>query len=176
MNYKKILLLVASLLIILIFFYPTGKDSQDQRFTYDNWLESKILNSFGFADNQNEWDQFSFQVEHLDIEKRRSARLGGTYSFCQNLKRFFEEQKVKDPLVLLPPQEFIKANNIDLLIPEPIVFYYECGLKGAQVTSANVSKSNWSIVPDGRGGLTPVEITTKAQLDTLISAFSKYKQ
>lgn len=173
MNYKKTLLLVASFLIILIFFYPSGEDPE--QFSYDNWLNSKILNSFGFSDQSNNWDLLSFQMDHLGIEERRVARLGGTYSFCQNLKNYFDQQKVKDPLVLLPSQEFIKANHVELLIPEPIVFYYECGLKAAWVTSANVRQANWAVVPDGKGGLVPVQIKSKEQLDLIITEFSKYK-
>ncbi len=167
MVYKKILLLAASVFVIIIFF------SVD---FYNDWLESKVLNAFGYSDKATEWDLFDFQIKHLGIEERRAARLGSTYSFCQTMKDFLHDEHEQNPLILLPSQEYMKANGINILIPEPIVLYYESGLKGAWTNSANVSKCNWTVVPDGKGSVVPVKITNKEQLNVIIAEFNKYKQ
>jgi hypothetical protein len=164
MSFKKILLLTASILFIVLFF------STD---FYSDWLESKVLNAFGFSPTATDWDQFEFQVRHLGIEERRSARLGSTYSFCQDLKEYLKGKGDTNALVLLPPNEFTKAEKVDAIMPEPIVFYYECGIKGAWTTSANVNKCTWAVIPYNREVI-PVKITSQEQLDTIINQFNKY--
>jgi hypothetical protein len=170
MNYKKILLFAASIFIIIIFFsseiFPNNSA----------WLDNKVLSCFGLSEtSDSQWDLLDFQFKHLDIEERRRARLGNTYIFCRQMADYFKKEGVKDPLVLLPSQDYVKYMHCDFLMPEPIVFYLESGYKGAWVTSKNVDSTNYAVIIE-KGEPAPVKIGSNEERQQIIKEFSKKLQ
>lgn len=158
MNFKKIILFVAACLILLIFFNTTF---------YGNWFQTKIYRAW---ESEAEQETFDYQWDHMDTTQRKIDKLSSTYTFSQQVAEFLKKKGAKNPLVLLPPQEYMKERQIDMLIPEPIVFYYHCGVKGAWYTSANVNQADWAII--GKNGeLTIIPIQNQPERDAIIASY-----
>lgn len=160
MNFKKIILFVAASLIVLIFFHTEF---------YGNWFQNKIYRAW---ESEAEVETFDYQWDHMDPEQRKIDKLASTYTFSQQVAAYLAKMGAKNPLVLLPPQEYLKERHIDLLIPEPIVFYYHCGIKGAWYTSANVNKADWAIIARN-GELNIIPIKNQPERDTIIASYKK---
>jgi len=164
MTFKKIILFVASCLIILIFFHTEF---------YGNWFETKIYRAW---DSEIERETFDYQRTHLNPEQRKIDKLQETYTFSEQVAAYLKQMKAKNPLVLLPPQEYINEKGGNMIIPEPIVFYYHCGVKGAWYTSANVNQTNWAIIVQPPNGITPqqlaiIPIQNQPERDAIIAVY-----
>lgn len=158
MTFKKIILFVASCLIILIFFHTEF---------YGNWFETKIYRAW---ESEAELETFDYQRTHMDPEQRKIDKLSSTYTFSKQVAEYLKKNNAKNPLVLLPPQEYMKERQINMLIPEPIVFYYHCGVKGAWYTSANVNQANWAIIAKA-GDLSIIPVTNQRERDAIIASY-----
>jgi hypothetical protein len=121
------------------------------------------------------WDDFKEQKLNLDLEERKLARFQTDYLFAKNVTGFFEKRGVAGKvLVLMPPTEYFKANNLEIHVPEPAVFYYFTGLKTIWANSPEASKANWFISAKN-GGLVFDSVANKQVLLDTIAAFNKYK-
>jgi hypothetical protein len=156
-GFKAFILLVAAVVTLLIFF---GLEPNKL------WLNQRIMPY---------WDDFKEQKLNLDLEERKLARFQTDYLFAKNVTGFFEKRGVAGKvLVLMPPTEYFKANNLEIHVPEPAVFYYFTGLKTIWANSPEASKANWFISAKN-GGLVFDSVANKQVLLDTIAAFNKYK-
>ena len=156
-GFKSFILLVTAVVALLIFF---GLEPNKL------WLNQRIMPY---------WDDFKEQKLNLDLEERKLARYQTDYLFAKNVTGFFEKRGVAGKvLVLMPPTEYFKANNLEIHVPEPAVFYYFTGLKTIWANSPEASKANWFISAKN-GGLVFDSVANKQVLLDTIAAFNKYK-
>jgi len=156
-GFKSFILLVAAVISLLIFF---GLEPNKL------WLNQRIMPY---------WDDFKEQKLNLDLEERKMARYQTDYLLAKNVTGFFQKRgSVDKVLVLMPPTDYFKANNLDIHVPEPAVFYYFTGLKTIWANSPEASKANW-FVSVKNGGLVFDTVTNKQILLDTIAAFNKYK-
>ena len=156
-GFKAFILLVAAVVALLIFF---GLEPNKL------WLNQRIMPY---------WDDFKEQKLNLDLEERKLARYQTDYLFAKNVTGFFEKRGVAGKvLVLMPPTEYFKANNLEIHVPEPAVFCYFTGLKTIWANSPEASKANWFISAKN-GGLVFDSVANKQVLLDTIAAFNKYK-
>lgn len=156
-GFKAFILLVAAVVALLIFF---GLEPNKL------WLNQRIMPY---------WDDFKEQKLNLDLEERKLARYQTDYLFAKNVTGFFEKRGVAGKvLVLMPPTEYFKANNLEIHVPEPAVFYYFTGLKTIWANSPEASKANWFISAKN-GGLVFDSVANKQVLLDTIAAFNNYK-
>jgi len=180
MTFKKIILCIVSIFIILIFFKTEF---------YSEWLDRKI---YPIYDNMDQ------DMDHMDLKERREKRFGLTYYVAEETDTILKMQNAKDPIILLPPNKYIKQDLhfMDFLIVEPSLFYYYVGRKSVWATSADVQKANWAIVAEKTRATLPrynpdkqpifllyedknicialVQITSKQQLDMILSFYKDF--
>lgn len=154
----KVNLTLLSVLIIFAFFKMPF---------YNNWMNTNLLNP-------------AFDIVTLskqtDLEQRKVNRYGASYLLCKQMTDFTRQQKMKDPLILLPPEAFIKEKRIrDVNIPEPMVFYYMTGQKAVWYDSPEVMKANLALVVDPQGKLSLIKINNQQELNNLLAVYRKYK-
>ena len=157
---KRIILTAVAAFGILLFFNTEY---------YTKWKEVFLLNP-----NTKIEDQF----DHTSVEERKEYRFGNTYSLCQYMKKTLDTTKYKKggAIVLLPPNDFLKAKGVDAFhMPEPAEFYYHIGIKTVWTTSPDVNKANWAIVLNGKNSLAFVPISTPEQLNALLETYKNYK-
>lgn len=157
MHFRINLTLIAVLIIVLYFNIPF----------YNNWLNTNLLNPG--------YNVFALSKQ-MEPEQRKLNRFGYTYMVCKEVGEVMRKSNVKDPLVLLPPDEYLKANGVrDVNGCEPAIFYYFTGMHSAWYTSPNVDKANCVLVPDGSGRVMMRQIQNKPELDSILKEFRKYK-
>ncbi len=157
MHFKINLTLIALLAIFLFFNIPF----------YNNWLNTNIFNQ-----------QISYFTvkDQLSIEQRRVARYGYSYVIYKELNNVFKKFKIDSPVLLLPPERYMKENRVaGFNVVEPMVYYYLTGNIAVWYDSPGVEKANCVLMPDRNGKVALQKIDTKQQLDTLLSIFKKYK-
>lgn len=156
-GFKSFILLVVAVISMLIFF---GLEPNKL------WLNQRILPY---------WEDFKEQKLNLDIEERKIARYQTDYLFAKNVSNFFEKRgSASKVLVLMPPNEYFKAHNLDIHVVEPEIFYYLTGLKTIWVNNRKAATANWFISVKN-GGLVFDSVTNKQILLDTIAAFNKYK-
>lgn len=155
MHFKINLTLIAVLVIVLFFNIPF----------YNNWLNTNILNP----------SISMFAGLDTETEARKTSRYGYSYLIYKELAEVVKKVVTDSPVVLLPPEQFIKERGItNTVIPEPAVFYYFTSQKAVWYNSPGVNKANCALVPDN-GRLILRKIETPADLENLISSYKKYK-
>lgn len=108
----------------------------------------------------------------MDIEERKVARFGTSYLLFRNMARDFSGRK--GIVILLPPQEYIKAMHFDdIAIPEPCEFYYFTGVNAVNINSPNVREADWAI-QTFPGSIAIAELNMPGQLDTLLALYQRY--
>ncbi len=125
MNYKKIVLALLSCFIVLIFFNVE---------IYKTWVNDRILVFYK--------SEIYDQTDIMELEERRRNRWSNTYTDALNIKKYLDTSGIKDPLLIMPPPEYVKKNFPKALIPEPIVFYYFAGVKTTWPESKFAEKAN----------------------------------
>jgi len=153
--FRHFKLFILSFICILIFL-NTG--------IYKLWFKERII---GY------WDEFLEQKNELDIQARLVYRFGNNYTISKAIASFFEQKKIHDPLILLPPTEYFETNHIPYHVPEPAVFYYYTGTKTIWVDSKEAVKAKWYVRAND-GFLFIDSITSTKQFDTIITHFKKY--
>jgi hypothetical protein len=133
---------------------------------YDRWFSAII----------SDGKKISVEWKYPDLELRKSARWGDSYSFSLNILSYFNTNNFdkKEALILLPPTEYFKKNGINLSAPEPSKFYYFTGLKVIWANNPNAENANY-IVAVENGQLVFDPVVNKNQLDAYLSEFRKYK-
>lgn len=154
MNPRQLLLLLLSLFSVLIFFNMPGNNK---------WLNERVLN---FTDKIHD------EMDMMSLEERRVYRLGAPYNASVAVQKMIKSWNMKEePIVLLPPRDYIKRFGIDVTFPEPIVFYYYTGLKSVQPTSKDVMKANLALVFDSRGGLNIAKMKNQDGLKEVLQMY-----
>lgn len=125
MYYKQLLLAVAAVFIVIIFFNIE---------VYDNWYNERISEfSARIAD----------EVDNTDYEWRRQYKWGGAYELANFCKTKMKADT--DQLLILPPQEYVKQINSQLLVPEPITLYYWTGIRAVYPTHKDAVKGKYAL-------------------------------
>ncbi len=157
MHFKINLTLIAALVIVLFFNIPF----------YNNWLNTNLLNPAV---------SISKLSQQLGIEERRTSRFGYSYMIYQELPGIFKNAKIANPLVLLPPQAYLKEQKVkDFTVVEPAIFYYFIGHKAVWYNSPGVEKANCALVPDGKGRVMLSKLGSPEDLNKLLTLYKKYK-
>jgi hypothetical protein len=157
MHFKINMTLISILIIVSFFSIPF----------YNNWMNTNLLNP-----NL----KFSVMYKNMDIEQRKISRFGYSYIVYKEMSKIFKQAKIDSPLVLLPPDAYLKANNIkDIAIVEPAIFYYFTGEKAVWYNSEGVEKANCALVPDPRTKIMLKKIGNPEELNALITEYKKYK-
>jgi hypothetical protein len=156
-GFKAFILLIAVVFGLLMFF---GLEPNKR------WFNERIMSY---------WEDFKEQKLNLDLEERKLMRYQTDYLIAKNVTGFFEKRGVAGKvLVLMPPTDYLKANNLDVHVPEPAVFYYFTGLKTIWANSPEASKATW-FVSAKNGVLVFDSVTNKQILLDTIAAYNKYK-
>lgn len=155
---KEIYLLFLSLLLIFIVF----------NFGYYKiWFKDRILQY---------WESFKIEKENTDLEIRKINRYGNAYVISKTITSFFEQNKIKDPLVLLPPTSYFASFGIDYHVPEPAVFYYYTGLKTIwpNANHNDLLKAKWFVRVDSTQLYIDM-IPNQIKLDSILLTLKKYE-
>lgn len=153
MIYRKINLFLVSVLAIVLFYNIP---------VYNTWLNDKIL-----ADNVNVFEQ----IKHLNLDDRNAARFGNYYTYKAIKGKF---GVLKNPIIFLPPANYLKALQVSFTPPEPAVFYYFTGLHSVCLGSANIADAQWAFSFKEKDRMGVVKIRDKNDLDSLVRLYQKY--
>ena len=103
------------------------------------------------------------------------SRFGTTYNAFKAMQKMLESTKSKDPVVLMPPDNYIRAMKVDgdVAMPEPAVFYYFTGIRSVFANSPQRELADWVLVAENHR-LWIRKIQSKKQRDSLVLQFKKY--
>ena len=153
MNYKKLNLFLYPILAIVLFFTIPFNN---------NWLYKKILNN-----------NFLVEIEHMDIESRNIIRFGYSYTVYEDISNIIPHKV--NSVVLLPPNEYIKARQVnDLTMPEPALFYYFTGIRSVGAGDPDVKQANWVMTVDGPGKMAVNKMEVIQYPDSLIAEYKRF--
>jgi len=120
------------------------------------------------------WDAFvAEKAADLSTEEIKKQRYGAQYVVSLMIKDYFEKNKIKDPVVLLEPNDYLQK-TAGFKMPEPIVFYYFTGLHALWLNSSNVEDATYMVYITQRG-LRFQPITSKEQLQSILNQYKQYK-
>ncbi len=157
MHFKVNLTLISILVIVLYFNIPF----------YNNWLNTNLLSP--------SFDIFALSKQ-TEVEQRKINRYGYSYAIYSEMGRIFKEAKMDSPVLLLPPDAFLKEQGVrDFATVEPAIYYYFTGMRGVWPNSPGVEKANAVIIPDGHGKVMLKRISGKDELNMILADLKKYK-
>ncbi len=127
--FRQALLLLAACVVMFSYFSVS----------INNRLYNNKLRYFGRT--------VAMQWPHMSLQDRYRARFGDdAYLFTQYIKFYVDSPKVNNPLILLPPPEYLKMYNFTaMVVPEPIVYYYFTGHQCVTTQSQNVYDANYAV-------------------------------
>jgi hypothetical protein len=153
---KKIILTAASCFLLLLFLKSE---------MYGNWFDQKVWIPKEAIDEQ---------MEHLAMKDRLEMRIGKQYYMMEQIMAVLDKAHEKNPVILLPPNEYLRKQNItDLIIPEPSQFYYYTGLHAVWTSSPDVRKANWALIIQN-GNMRFEKIENQQMLDQLLNSYKGY--
>lgn len=156
MNTRKLILFIASILAILIFFSLNSNKY---------WLNERIL---VFNDELYE------HLEHMKIEERRLIRWGNPYSACSSINDYMKKQKIKSALILLPPPSYAEKFSQNVVMPEPVVSYLFAGLRTTTVDAKDVYNANYCVV-SVNGSMSFSKLKDSVEVANMIKEFKSIK-
>ncbi len=157
MHFKINLTLISVLAIVLYFNIPF----------YNNWLNTNLLSP--------SFDIFALSKQ-MEVEQRKVNRFGYSYMVYSEMASIFKNAKMKDPVLLLPPDAFLKEHKVrEFSTVEPAIYYYFTGLKGVWYNSPGIKEANCMIVPDDQGKVMLKRINSQQELGMILSDLKKYK-
>lgn len=149
MHFKINLTLISILVIVLYFNIPF----------YNNWLNTNLLSP--------SFDIFALSKQ-TEVEQRKINRYGYSYAIYSEMGRIFKEAKMDSPVLLLPPDAFLKEQGVrDFATVEPAIYYYFTGMR-EHGPIARVEKANAIIIPDGHGKVMLKRISGKDELNMIL--------
>ncbi len=160
MSYKKLILFAVAALGVMMFFKTDY---------YTLWIDKYIMNPS---------TTLSDQMERTSAEQRKEYRYGNLYVMCQYMKKTLDTTsfKTKEPIVLLPPNDYLTAQGITLFhMPEPAEFYYHTGIKTVWTTSPDVQQANWALIPSGKTSIAMMPLKTAEDRNRLLDMYKNYK-
>jgi len=131
---------------------------------YKTWWNDRILYY---------WDFIQETQDAPSEEERCQARYSGVYTLSKGIIKFVQANKINDAVILLPPNGLIEQNGIDLLMPEPAVFYYFTRIKSVWGNSPSAQQANWAVVIN-KHQLGIVPLKNGAVRDSLIKYYCKF--
>ena len=159
MFYKKLILLA----VVIILIYAGYKSPYG---TY--WLGTYILTS----DNT-----FVDQWGKTSIKEREEFRYGNLYILNNLIINTLQSNKINpdSAIVLFPPFKYLKDRGVSVFsMPDPSSFYCLTRIKSVWITSPDVKKANWVVLPSGKNSVCFVPITDDNARNRLLDTFSKY--
>ncbi len=154
--WKALLLAVLSIIVLL---QITRVDA------YKQWFKNRP---------NRYWKEFNTQRKSsATVEEVKKMRYGTEYNVAQMVKAELEKKQVKNPVILMEPNEYYKEKQIPYNAPEPVVFYYFNGMNSVWMNSKNVDSATHflKIMPDN---IDIQEIKSPEQLKEILSQYSKY--
>lgn len=121
------------------------------------------------------WDEFKEQKDATaSPEEIRAARYDGPYQVAMIVKKYMDINKVKDPVILLEPNDYLKEKQkLPFSLAEPIVFYNFTGIKAVWMNSKNVAEATHILYVEG-GNVKIAPITSKAELQQILDKYKAY--
>lgn len=155
--FSKILLTILSIFLIVIF-------------------KNIGVNKYWFEKTGNYWEAFKEQKDaDATVEEIKRERWGAPYIISLMIKDYFEKNKIKNPVLLLEPNDYLKQSNVlGTGLPEPIVFYYYTGVKMVWMNSKNVQEANYIAYVRGNG-LSIEPIKSQEELQQILLKYKQYK-
>ncbi|MBN9484809.1 MAG: hypothetical protein BGO70_06180 [Bacteroidetes bacterium 43-93] len=154
MQQRTLATLIATAFLLIIFFNLKP---------YRYWLDSRIL-SFT--------TEIPEQIDNLDLEYRRETRYGNGYVMAKEILKLTSTLHYKNPIILLPRQNYVEAKGIpQLVMPEPIVLYLFSRLQGVVPGEKDVYKANMGLKII-KGQLELVELHSKNDIDNLLKDYA----
>lgn len=153
MIYKKINLLLVSMLAIALFFNIP---------IYNKWIFQKVLNEPVVED-----------FSHLDPVDRNIKRFGYSYTVFSDVSIVLHP--FNDVLILLPPQEYVKTKMPEgFIVPEPAVFYYFTGLRSVWINSPEAERANWALIVKGPQNIVVKKMSAIRNRDSFYALYRQY--
>jgi hypothetical protein len=90
-------------------------------------------------------EECTTEAANMSLQDRMYKRFGEAYRFSQYVKYYVSSPQVDNPLILLPPPEYLKAFHFPETFPEPVVYYYFTGCRCVTPESENVYDANYAI-------------------------------
>jgi len=154
-TYSHAILFVASLLVVVIIFSIPF---------YNDWITNKI---------NNYYKEFLVQKNNLDIETRYKYRFGNNYTLGQNLKNYFDQNQIENPVLFLPPKRYLAKNREHYDWGECLSFYYFTGIVAVDLKSKNIHDASHAVIATN-SELKIIEITDEGVRNRIIEEYRKY--
>lgn len=155
MKTKSLILFIVSVIFIIFFAQATANRL---------WITQRIW-PYMF--------EFWVQKDHLSLEDRREYKYRGPYVLLTQIAKVLDTSKAHNPVLLLPPNSFIKAQHVDLRVPEPVVVYYYTGCHAVWTDSPNVDSANWALLVQN-GKVRLAQLTKPEQLQQILAIYKNY--
>jgi hypothetical protein len=133
-----------------------------------------LVNRSWFDKIAGYWKAFPSQLAQPDLEVRKAARFGSTYTISRSIALMLEKAGKKDQaLVLLPPTSYFKAKGLDYHVPEPAVFYYFTSLRTVRHDTKDTARINYVVSIENRS-IAIIKVRDKQQLSNILAEYRKY--
>lgn len=155
MKTKSLILFVVSVIFILFFSQlPANND----------WINQRLSPYM---------DEFWVQKDHLNPEERKIYKYNGPYVLLTQIAQALVKAKAQKPVILLPPNAYVKTQHVNLRVPEPVVVYYYTGLHAVWTDSPDVNSANWALLVQN-GKVRLAQLTNPQQLQQILAAYKNY--
>jgi hypothetical protein len=135
------------------------------------------INQSWFNTIDKYWREFGTQISDRDLEKRKIARYGNTYSISKAIADMLKKAgKDSGAVILMPPASYFKEKGLkyEYKPPEPAVFYYFTDMKTVRPDTKDTAAINFYIsVANKELGIT--KIRDKDHLSNVLAEYRKYK-
>jgi hypothetical protein len=151
-------LTVLSIFIIVIFFHY-GKNAETYEMTDARGNTGDASGFWGKV--KSYYDEYSEQIDEMDVEKRYANRTGLKYTFTMAIADSLKKNNtnIDSALILVPPDDFLgKVYHPSIQMPEPSIAYLYAGIHTATLQSANVKKANYCFAVKANSKGEPIAI------------------
>jgi hypothetical protein len=155
MKKRSFILLLVSVVFIFLFFQAPVNNT---------WLTARI---------EPYYKSFQVEKKHMSLEDRRTYKYKGPYILLTQITKFLSTHNAHNPVILLPPNSYIKTQHVDLRVPEPVAVYYYTGLHAVWTDSPNVDSADWAIIVE-KGKVNLAHLAGREQLHQLLAMYKNY--
>lgn len=134
---------------------------------YRYWFQERVKRNFDFFLEQ--------RVADLSEDQKKEEAWGPAFVVCKHVARYFDTNNIKDPVVLLEPNEYVrKAAGFKL--PEPVIFYYftQGRVKAIWMQSCEAWKAKY-LLRVSKGDITIQRISNRQELAGIVNIYKSYK-
>lgn len=155
MKNKSFVLLLASVAFILLFFLAPANNV---------WLTGRLWPYIA---------SFPLEKDHMSLDDRKAYKYRESYMILMNAANYLSSHNAVDPVILLPPNSYIREQHVKLHVPEPVVFYYFTGYRAVWTDSPGVENADWALlIHDGKVHL--AHLKGPEQLQELLALYKDY--